>query len=1325
MGDPLRLLFELDVDSRSGSAGLLRFRKDIAATIDATRRAITQPLKSLNTTPIVAAAKASSALQEKEQRRLNSAVESLQRQRSAALIRAFKDEEKAAVASARAQERAAQQASRAITNAFRGIGSGLQSVGRTLTVGITAPLLALGAVSLKSAKDLDANVNTLKAFTGSAEAAERRLAQLIKTARGTPGLTTNLGLTLDAQLRTAKVVQETIDRVLPSIGRLNAVSKLPDVGRFTQNLVQLVTQNFEKQDLKELVGQSPLAGQLITEIFNVDSPTNAKAIREQAKKLGITSVDAFFNAFAEAAAKNQGLANVTESIGTRFDKIVDRVTVAFRPLGLAIINAIQPFIEPVASLIERVGKAFDSLSTPVKTAIIVIAGIAAAAGPVLLVLGSLATGIAAVVSAVGTVGAAVAAVGLPAIAAIIAGLVIVIGEWVVILGTLGLAWKTNFLGIRDLVSDAATAVTEAFSTVRTVINEATRQSLPTLQSITTKVVAAVTIVWERYGKAVVSIVGTAFRFITTVTAGFLRTFADFVDLILKLVDGNWAGAWSAFARIVIRGLQALEAALTKLPAILLTAFVKLNQIILDQAVKFAVAGEQLAVKFVASIAIKIVQSAPLIRDALLEMLTLAISGLNPTAIAAVFVGKFITALKKAAAEGIPKAAPDLSFGIDPGAVAIPKKRPSVDAGGGAGKGADAETRRRIRVLELEAEKAEAIAQQRIASENIFFEQRRTSLKAFTDFQIKEEETVLAKKKAVFAAERVEAGKLGKGRDLALKEIGLKELKADIEFFDKRNALLANQDREELEAAKTHRQALLDIQEQADDALLAELESFAERGFVSAADIARRRTEIVAASLARRKDELKQQLIEAGSNVEEQQRVNDELDKLNKAAAESVKEGERDKRRAIFETANAYRDYVLAIREALEATTEATRNAAALALDRLTSRALLTQQQRIKRQFDIDKSLLDAQVRGALLRIDNAEHEAIEKAKKAGSFGEEALKIEKTFNDLRLAEQRRFEQEKGELIERAKADLERADSNSTRSLFGDTFADFGEAIRTAAATAGAAISNLSVVLGSFGAAAAEHFANASASAGNFISVLLDGIDQINVGLGDMLANWILTGDAGSGALRKLLASTIAYYAKTFLIKAFDNVAEGFSNLAKASAAAASGNIPASILYQKAATENFISAAKYGLAAAGAAAVGRLAAGDSFKQKDTASRAVNGGADAEPRNRTFNSDGVVESSSQAARDGSAGRGGFFGGVIARIEGLQRQTLDLQRQQQLQNAQMAQTLTRFGTSRPGDVVTMGAPDAQQAIGVAVIDHSNSNADFNESMSRNLGFA
>jgi hypothetical protein len=563
-----------------------------------------------------------------------------------------------------------------VGGALTRIGSGLSQFGRTLTVALTAPLAALAAISIRSASSIDEQVNTLKAFTGSAEAAEERLRQLIATAQATPGLTTSLGAILDGQFRLANATVETIDKVLPAIGRINAVGKLQDPQRFAQNLTQLVTQDFERPDLKELVGQSPIAGQLIKEIFNVDSPINSEAIKSSAKKLGLTTVDAFLTAFAQAAGQNQALAAVTESISTKISKSIDRVSIALRPLGLALLDVILPAIDRAVPLIERFGKAFAELSTPVKTGLIVIGGIVALLGPALVVIGGLVTALGGVVTALGAVATVVGTIGFAPLLAVLAGIVVILTEWAAIAFVVFKAWEKNFLGIREIVAAAAGAVLQAFARIKAVLDEAARRILPTLQSVTGKILRVVTEAWEKYGKDIVRIVGGAFAFVTRIFEGAIRQLGNFVDLLLKLIDGDFRGAWAAFARIVLAAFDTLETVLAKLLPALARAFAKLNAFILAQAVRFAIAAQVLALKFVLSMASKLRESAFLIRDALIDMLLLAVQGLNPTTIAAILVARFIAALRRAAAEGVGAAASEgPNVGGDIGNFPFRKKGP--------------------------------------------------------------------------------------------------------------------------------------------------------------------------------------------------------------------------------------------------------------------------------------------------------------------------------------------------------------------------------------------------------------------------------------------------------------------------------------------------------------------------------------------------------------------------------------------------------------------------------------------------------------------------
>jgi hypothetical protein len=252
-------------------------------------------------------------------------------------------------------ERAAQQSAGGV-GSLRSAIAGVQGAFAALAaVGIVSLFERLGRAALDAAIDIDKQVNTLKALTGSAQAAEQRFAALIALAQKTPGLTTSLAATLDAQLRILDVTEQTINKILPAIGRLNAGSPLGDPQQFASNLGQLISQGFERQDLKELVGQSPLAGQLIKEIFGVNNPTNAAAIRAAARKLGIDTAEELFTAFAQAAENNQALRSVTEGLGTQFEKLRDRLSVALAPVGEQIAKTLLPVFDDLVQSVEKFG----------------------------------------------------------------------------------------------------------------------------------------------------------------------------------------------------------------------------------------------------------------------------------------------------------------------------------------------------------------------------------------------------------------------------------------------------------------------------------------------------------------------------------------------------------------------------------------------------------------------------------------------------------------------------------------------------------------------------------------------------------------------------------------------------------------------------------------------------------------------------------------------------------------------------------------------------------------------------------------------------------
>lgn len=531
------------------------------------------------------------------------------------------------------------------------VGGGLRSVGASAAILVSGPLVALGTIAARSAADIDSIRNRLIATEGSLEVANARLDQLRRLADQSIGVTRRAALDAFATLSVVgDVTEETINRQILAMGRLNAAFTIDDQQQFFRNLIQIFTQGFERADIKEALGRVPIFEQLLAQAFGT---ADREKLREL-KAAGKLTLDSFLLGIAEAVNQDPVLAGVGESIRVRFAKMVERIQDSLEPLGLAILGPLERIVRAVEPIILRVSAAFARLPEGVQTAIVAVGILTAALGPVLFILGGIASGVGALATALAAMLPVLSSIGLPALLAILGGLVVVITTITGVVTTLGVAWKTNFLGIRKLVSDAANAVVNAFNRIREVFDEAIRRTLPTLQSLTTKVVEAITAIWEKYGSTVVQVVGAAFRFITDVTVVFLRLFTDFVDLVAKLIDNDWRGAWNAFARIVISILDNAEKVFVSFVRGFNRLLLRLTAFIIRQGIAFAQAGSRLAVQLLTALAVGLIAGAPQIRNALAVMLIAAVAGVAFGPIAEFFVARLLAELRRAASEGLPQ-----------------------------------------------------------------------------------------------------------------------------------------------------------------------------------------------------------------------------------------------------------------------------------------------------------------------------------------------------------------------------------------------------------------------------------------------------------------------------------------------------------------------------------------------------------------------------------------------------------------------------------------------------------------------------------------------
>lgn len=267
------------------------------------------------------------------------------------------------------------------------------------------------------------------ATEGSLEAANARLTQLRKLADESVGVTRRTALDTFAILATlGEVTEDTINKQIRAFGRLNAAFTIDDQQLFFRNLVQIFQQGFETKDIKEALGRVPIFNQLLEQAFGTADPDKLRQLRAAGK----LTLDTFLAGMADAVETDPVLGQIPESFRVRFAKTVERIQDALEPLGRAILGPLERIVVALEPLIIRVSEAFGRLPESVQTAIVVVGILTAALGPVLFILGGIASGVGALATALAAILPILGTIGLPALLAILGGFVVTIANIVAV-----------------------------------------------------------------------------------------------------------------------------------------------------------------------------------------------------------------------------------------------------------------------------------------------------------------------------------------------------------------------------------------------------------------------------------------------------------------------------------------------------------------------------------------------------------------------------------------------------------------------------------------------------------------------------------------------------------------------------------------------------------------------------------------------------------------------------------------------------------------------------------------------------------------------------
>lgn len=263
------------------------------------------------------------------------------------------------------------------------LGKELQTAGRGLSTFVTLPLVAAGAAAVKFATDYEESVNKVNVAFGPASESVKEFA---KTSLESFGIAEGTALDLAA----------TYGDMATGLG-LNT----DKAAAMSKSLVGLAG------DLASFKNISiDIANTALTSIFTGET--------ESLKKLGIVMTEANLQAFALSQGINKQVKDMSqaEKVGLRYNYVLSVTKNAqgdFARTGGGAANQMRIFQESLKQIAQQLGavilplftkaitfingliKGFSGLSDETKTTIVVVAGIAAAIGPLLTVMGSLLT----------------------------------------------------------------------------------------------------------------------------------------------------------------------------------------------------------------------------------------------------------------------------------------------------------------------------------------------------------------------------------------------------------------------------------------------------------------------------------------------------------------------------------------------------------------------------------------------------------------------------------------------------------------------------------------------------------------------------------------------------------------------------------------------------------------------------------------------------------------------------------------------------------------------------------------------------------------------
>jgi tape measure domain-containing protein len=256
------------------------------------------------------------------------------------------------------------------------VSASASATGRTLTLGLTAPVTAFGYAAIRTATQMDSLTRGLRTVAGSAEATQKQLVSLREVAK-LPGLGFKEAVQGSINLQAAGFNAELAERSLKAFG-----NALATVGKGKSELdgVILALGQIESkgkvsaEEINQLAERVPQIRKAIIAAFG----TADTEVLQKSKLTARQFVEGVVTQLEKLPAATGGAQN-------SFENLSDTAEQAMSKIGTAALKVAVPALDKLAPKIEAAGNAFDRLSPEAKDTALALGVVAIAAGPVLTV----------------------------------------------------------------------------------------------------------------------------------------------------------------------------------------------------------------------------------------------------------------------------------------------------------------------------------------------------------------------------------------------------------------------------------------------------------------------------------------------------------------------------------------------------------------------------------------------------------------------------------------------------------------------------------------------------------------------------------------------------------------------------------------------------------------------------------------------------------------------------------------------------------------------------------------------------------------------------